>query len=606
MQLLTPKYSFVNFQAVGANFCCTDSEEFCIPVAEENDTYFSIKITSEKFSDIQYLLTTDLKNLQLMLLNGNSNNADNIRANLLRNWTADDNLLFERNRTAVNEVTFQWKSPFKNIKGLVSVDDCFQLGISLINTETTGAEFSSEFSDEFTNNDITIFYVFKAISNVFKRTNDYCYTSILEYTNEQDYADFRYCNITNPLNRVRLPFYLNQAQPVEDKAQYRKTNGQIKQTKSLLTKEYQVQTEYFTELIHDKVMIALAHGRVNVIGNKYTGGISKNSAYVIDWTDNLCKAPANFKALAIDFMIKNNTCSECLVIPICNPVAMPEFLLADAKNGMAYSQSVTLAGTAPFSITDIQKPAWLSIALNGSVITFSGTPANTDIVTSEIKLTANNDCGLTSIIKLLSVIDTPCVPVAFVGTPILPDGQKDKLYKYSIGITGKAPFNLSAIVKPAWMAVELTGTQINLSGTPAVVATNITVSFGISNCGEGTLNFSDTIDVISADVVKPPIEIQGAVNPIFENECISRFQVVVIANQLESLTVSAELYTGFVEQIHPASPITYVYTGQIFYIIDLANAGGQGYSSVKFRVKNNTTGEDVTVILRRTNDKNPC
>jgi hypothetical protein len=154
--------------------------------------------------------------------------------------------------------------------------------------------------------------IVEATSNCFILKASNCYSSVLEYTNEENYADFNYCNITNPINKVRLWLYPSQPKPVEDKAIYRKSSGAIRQTRSVITKEFLMQTEHLNEDIHDKITVALAHDSINMYSTNYTGGISKNGDYTIEWVDNICKAPANFKAWATPYAIKNNSCADCI------------------------------------------------------------------------------------------------------------------------------------------------------------------------------------------------------------------------------------------------------------------------------------------------------
>lgn len=106
----------------------------------------------------------------------------------------------------------------------------------------------------------------------------------------------------------------------------------------------------------------------------------------------------------------------------------------------------------------------------------------------------------------LGAIVTPpeCVDVAIVGAPALPDGQLGMPYSYSFAITGTTPFTLSNVTKPVWMDINID--QVNnlviFTGTPdfpLYVGTDIPVSFDITNCSEGAVSFSDTIDVINSD-----------------------------------------------------------------------------------------------------------
>ncbi|HRH60094.1 MAG TPA: hypothetical protein PL045_05960 [Chitinophagaceae bacterium] len=66
-------------------------------------------------------------------------------------------------------------------------------------------------------------------------------------------------------------------------------------------------------------------------------------------------------------------------------------LLPDAVQNKAYSYSINLTGTAPFALSDVVKPAWMTIAITGSVLSFTGTPGSGDVGTNiEVSLTVTN------------------------------------------------------------------------------------------------------------------------------------------------------------------------------------------------------------------------
>lgn len=60
--------------------------------------------------------------------------------------------------------------------------------------------------------------------------------------------------------------------------------------------------------------------------------------------------------------------------PTCIAPGVPEYELPVAQNGVAYSASFVLTGTAPFTLSNLAKPAWMSITVVGNTVYFSGTP----------------------------------------------------------------------------------------------------------------------------------------------------------------------------------------------------------------------------------------
>jgi hypothetical protein len=312
---ISPKYSFVNFNSIIEDKCCVGESSVALPVIEETDLVFQIKLNTETIAESNFIYAMPIASFQLLLYSGVGNISLLPFQNLVRNWTVADNLFFERYRTGATEITFLWRKNLKDIKTLIPCNECFEIAfyIPVIN-----------FGGGAPNQSVLHF------SNVFVRKCNDCFTSVLEYANNENYADFEYCNITNPINRVRLYMYLSQPKSIEDKAVYRKSNGVIRQTRSLITKEYTAQTEHFNELLHDKIVIALAHDLVNVVTDNYNGGISKTGDYDIEWTDNICLAPAKFKVLATPYAIRNNNCADC------EPVNIPSTCVAIADiDGLA-------------------------------------------------------------------------------------------------------------------------------------------------------------------------------------------------------------------------------------------------------------------------------
>ena len=292
INIVSPKFSFVNFNVIPEiEKCCMGDNNVCLPVIKDNDLVFQFSINTDTSGDADSVFATDLSNIQLILLD--------VSGSDLYNFTATDSLNFEKYRTGPTQVTYLWRNPLTGlttgVHPLVECDQCFSFKISV----TINFSWTTETS------------VAIATSNCFIRKCGDCYTSVLEYYNADDYADYKYCSITNPVNRIRLQLYVNQPRPMEDKSVYRKSNGAIKQTRSLITKEYIGWTENYPEDIHDKITVIFGHDNVNIESANYTGGLSKSADYVINWTDTICKATATFKALATPYAIKNNNCADC-------------------------------------------------------------------------------------------------------------------------------------------------------------------------------------------------------------------------------------------------------------------------------------------------------
>jgi hypothetical protein len=299
ISILSPLYSFVVFNPAAAEpVCCQDDADFCIPVIEEGDTYFQVNAATEDEAGAANLMSLASNTAQLLLLDGTGNTLANYTANTLRNITTVNNLYFEKYQTGLSKVTYLWRNILAGLSSLVPVDKCFQLGIKFIGIGEDGG-------------DLVYF------SNCFIRKAADCYSSVLEYYNEEDYAEFYYCNIPNPINRVRLPLYLTKPQMPVKKKTYRLSAGKIKRLTSEIEKEYIGETEHFPQWMHEKLIVALNHDECNIYCTMYSGSIDV-SEYKIDWTDMVCRAPASFKAIAAPFSIRNSNCADCeaIIIPV--------------------------------------------------------------------------------------------------------------------------------------------------------------------------------------------------------------------------------------------------------------------------------------------------
>lgn len=70
------------------------------------------------------------------------------------------------------------------------------------------------------------------------------------------------------------------------------------------------------------------------------------------------------------------------IIPPACVIAGGTDSLPNAISGIAYYFTMPLSGTAPFTLSSVVKPAWMTITVNGSDLDFTGTPAGGDIGTN--------------------------------------------------------------------------------------------------------------------------------------------------------------------------------------------------------------------------------
>jgi len=169
--------------------------------------------------------------------------------------------------------------------------------------------------------------------------------------------------------------------------------------------------------------------------------------------------------------------------------------LPNATINVAYNAVLNLNGTAPFGVTITSKPAWMTISIVANMISFTGTPTVEQTESVDISIT---NCGTPlHFTQSFQVIDPAnCINVSG-GAYNPPDAIVGQAYNYTYAVTGTAPFTLSAITKPSWMTIGVSGSNIVLGGTPpsSAAATGVTVAFTVNNCG-GNIGKTDTINVI--------------------------------------------------------------------------------------------------------------
>lgn len=515
MEIISPAYSFIKFNSPEAeNYCCIGDETFCIPVIYDTDLAFQFIISGANLTEGNTIYDTPLSQIRLLLLKGSGNEEADILGNTLRDWTTEDVLTFEKNRTARNAVTYLWRNILKDITDLVACNGCFQLAVK------------AQIGDN------TII----GISNCLVLKCDDCFTSVLEYYNDEDYAGFDYCNVENGINRVRLPFYLLKPKYLEERSVYRKSAGAIKLQKSILTQEYEVETEFFPKHIHDKLTVALAHDNVHVDSGAYTGGISKNGDYTAEWTDNMCTAPAAFKATATPYAIRNNNCADCkdVDLSVCTPVSFSGDPLPDAVVGIPYNASIVLTGDEPFVITANTVPAWMNISISGNTITLTGTPTDPSSEVA-IAITIQN-CDNSNTYDFNDTIDitASCAPVAIDLTP-LPRATLSTLYNHDIALTGDAPFILDVVSKPSWMTITLVGSNVNLNGTPDAAGI-VDVIFNVKNCSDANTDSAALSLNVSSYYFEASTGVTGS--DTFEEETIN-----IIGEPGGTATIEITTYT---------------------------------------------------------------
>lgn len=106
----------------------------------------------------------------------------------------------------------------------------------------------------------------------------------------------------------------------------------------------------------------------------------------------------------------NRTVTFTLGVPVPPPVCVPPAFLTGLNNptatvGTPWTGTVTISGSQPFSISNITKPAWMSISLSGNTVTLSGNPESG--IDQAIIFDITNTCGTATYNDSIDVSSNP-------------------------------------------------------------------------------------------------------------------------------------------------------------------------------------------------------
>lgn len=114
-------------------------------------------------------------------------------------------------------------------------------------------------------------------------------------------------------NRIRLPFYIRQPQFPIERNVFRKANGETKVLSVEIRKTYKGITDWLSESIHQKLVVALSHDNVTIEGDRYLGGVVLSGEYQINYQEFLDypKGQASFELEVTPFAESNDNCQTC-------------------------------------------------------------------------------------------------------------------------------------------------------------------------------------------------------------------------------------------------------------------------------------------------------
>lgn len=225
----------------------------------------------------------------------------------------------------------------------------------------------------------------------------------------------------------------------------------------------------------------------------YYVGLNDSDYYPFVYRGN-----TDIKCVKLYYKVKDKLTYQTERYCRCTGRIIGSYTLPDAIATKAYLYDITANIDAPFTLNIITKPAWMTITVSSTKISFSGTPIRADIATIPVTVSFTIvNCSGTNIIPFSSTILVvkPCEAI-FVGSPgFMPYAYATKAYTYSFKVLIDIPYSVNIIVKPAWMTIQVTSTQVVFSGTPAItdISTMPAITkLEIINCGgANTLSFYD-------------------------------------------------------------------------------------------------------------------
>jgi hypothetical protein len=281
-----PEFSFIQFG---------NNSNDVLPIIDIDDIAFQVTAQCDT-ADQATTLAASEASLYLVKYDAVITDGASLAANKLIDFAAnppyDPALRPELHRLDNTKVLVFWPHGLPAYADTIDLDQCFRLCLVLHDPETDADKYYT--------------------SNLFKRIDDTQFSSQLGYSCDEDAYGFSYCNF-DIYNRVRLPFYLRKPQFQDEETVYYKSNGARKLIKSTTRKLYEAFTELLTEQWHEKLKLALSHDNVDIKSEKYTGGISKDGSYEIDWPEfmNFLSASAKFKVIVTPYNQRNSNCADC-------------------------------------------------------------------------------------------------------------------------------------------------------------------------------------------------------------------------------------------------------------------------------------------------------
>lgn len=163
IRIINSENSFVRFgDADGFTHCNFSTIEYHLPVYEQDDVAFQFIVAADTASEADALCTVDGSEVSVELVGAC------IDISPLIAFTEKP----QRVRLSETQLLYYWPHGFPGWPGSIDPDQCFRIRL---NIETNYGELTT-------------------CSNIFQRITDPCFSSVIDYANEDDAFGFKYCS----------------------------------------------------------------------------------------------------------------------------------------------------------------------------------------------------------------------------------------------------------------------------------------------------------------------------------------------------------------------------------------------------------------------------
>lgn len=167
IQLITPRNSFIRFDGeIPTPHCIWGENKTCLPIYAESDVAFQFVISTDTIEEADAFCQIGSSGIQIGLVSTCDQPGFDVE------FTDDQP---ERYRIAPTQVLYNWPHGFPGMLGFYDINQCFFIRIA-----AGGNSYCS---------------------NCFQRIGNDCFTSVVEYGNDENAFGFNYCGAgSNPID----------------------------------------------------------------------------------------------------------------------------------------------------------------------------------------------------------------------------------------------------------------------------------------------------------------------------------------------------------------------------------------------------------------------